>query len=151
MIRIIDPFHGGGLLTEHDCRMLLQRHVGDEVAFSSSLLATATRPQVILSQAAALAAGQTPAPVTLQQRRDFLGASIRLLLDERAGESEGFRHRGRERWVINKVRALCAWYSKELECGSQLPAPVNTADSLARLGEIIDEFFAAETAAAEAC
>ena len=44
---IIDPFHGGALLTEHDCRMLLQRHVGDEVAFSKSLLATATRPQVI--------------------------------------------------------------------------------------------------------
>jgi len=44
---IIDPFHGGALLTEQDCRMLLQRHVGDEVAFSKSLLATATRPQVI--------------------------------------------------------------------------------------------------------
>jgi regulator of sirC expression with transglutaminase-like and TPR domain len=27
--------------------MLLQRHVGDEVAFSKSLLASATRPQVI--------------------------------------------------------------------------------------------------------
>ena len=44
---IIDPFHGGAMLSEHDCRMLLQRHVGDEVAFSKSLLATATRPQVI--------------------------------------------------------------------------------------------------------
>ena len=44
---IIDPFHGGALLSEHDCRMLLQRHVGDEVAFSKSLLASATRPQVI--------------------------------------------------------------------------------------------------------
>jgi regulator of sirC expression with transglutaminase-like and TPR domain len=44
---IIDPFHGGALLTEQDCRMLLQRHVGDEVAFTKSLLASATRPQVI--------------------------------------------------------------------------------------------------------
>jgi regulator of sirC expression with transglutaminase-like and TPR domain len=44
---IIDPFHAGAVLTEHDCRMLLQRHVGDEVAFSKSLLASATRPQVI--------------------------------------------------------------------------------------------------------
>ena len=44
---IIDPFHGGALLSEHDCRLLLQRHVGDEVAFSKSLLASATRPQVI--------------------------------------------------------------------------------------------------------
>jgi regulator of sirC expression with transglutaminase-like and TPR domain len=45
---IIDPFHGGALLSEHDCRMLLQRHVGDEVAFSRSLLAPATRMQIIV-------------------------------------------------------------------------------------------------------
>jgi regulator of sirC expression with transglutaminase-like and TPR domain len=45
---IIDPFHGGALLSEHDCRMLLQRHVGSEVAFSKSLLAPATRPQIIV-------------------------------------------------------------------------------------------------------
>ncbi len=45
---IIDPFHGGALLSEHDCRLLLQRHVGSEVAFSRSLLAPATRPQIIV-------------------------------------------------------------------------------------------------------
>ena len=45
---IIDPFHGGALLSEHDCRLLLQRHVGTEVAFSKSLLAPATRMQVIV-------------------------------------------------------------------------------------------------------
>jgi regulator of sirC expression with transglutaminase-like and TPR domain len=45
---VIDPFHGGALLSEHDCRMLLQRHCGDEVAFSRSLLAPATRLQVIV-------------------------------------------------------------------------------------------------------
>nr|AFY17084.1 hypothetical protein [uncultured bacterium 'To-T 020 P12'] len=44
---IIDPFHRGALLSEHDCRMLLQRHVGPEVAFSRSLLSSATRSQVI--------------------------------------------------------------------------------------------------------
>jgi nifR3 family TIM-barrel protein len=113
----------------------------------------------ILSQAAELAAGRTPAPVTLQQRGDFLRAYIRLLLQERVGEAEGFRHqapgdgarpapaRGRERWVINKVRALCAWYSKGLEGGSVLRSRVNTADGLAQLDEIIDQFFAAEPAA----
>jgi nifR3 family TIM-barrel protein len=118
----------------------------------------------ILAQAAALAAGRTPAPVTLQQRRDFLRAYIRLLLDERVAEADGFRHqapgvpaapddlrrhapaRGRERWVINKVRALCAWYSKGLEGGSILRSQVNTANSLAQLDEIIDQFFAAEPA-----
>jgi regulator of sirC expression with transglutaminase-like and TPR domain len=36
------------LLSEHDCRLLLQRHVGSDVAFSKSLLAPATRPQVIV-------------------------------------------------------------------------------------------------------
>jgi regulator of sirC expression with transglutaminase-like and TPR domain len=45
---IIDPFHRGALLSEHDCRMLLQRHVGSEVAFDSSLLAPATRPQIVV-------------------------------------------------------------------------------------------------------
>jgi regulator of sirC expression with transglutaminase-like and TPR domain len=45
---IIDPFHGGALLSEHDCRLLLQRHVGTEVAFSKSLLAPTPRLQIIV-------------------------------------------------------------------------------------------------------
>lgn len=45
---IIDPFHGGALLSEHKCRLLLQKHVGSDVAFSKSLLAPATRLQIIV-------------------------------------------------------------------------------------------------------
>ena len=45
---IIDPFHGGALLSEHDCRLLLQRHVGAEIAFSRSLLAPTTRLEIIV-------------------------------------------------------------------------------------------------------
>jgi regulator of sirC expression with transglutaminase-like and TPR domain len=45
---IIDPFHGGALLSERDCRRLLQKHVGAEVAFSKSLLAPATRSHIIV-------------------------------------------------------------------------------------------------------
>ena len=45
---IIDPFHGGALLSEHDCRLLLQRHVGSEVAFNKGLLAPTTRLQIIV-------------------------------------------------------------------------------------------------------
>ena len=45
---IIDPFHRGALLSEQDCRVLLQRHVGSEVAFDRALLAPATRPQIIV-------------------------------------------------------------------------------------------------------
>ncbi len=44
---IVDPFHGGALLSEPDCRLLLQKHVGPKVAFSPSLLAPATRQQIV--------------------------------------------------------------------------------------------------------
>ena len=44
---IIDPFHGGARLSEHECRVLMQRHVGPEVAFSKALLAPATRTQIV--------------------------------------------------------------------------------------------------------
>jgi regulator of sirC expression with transglutaminase-like and TPR domain len=45
---VIDPFHSGALLSEHNCRLLLQKHVGSEVAFSRSLLAPATRSQILV-------------------------------------------------------------------------------------------------------
>jgi regulator of sirC expression with transglutaminase-like and TPR domain len=45
---IIDPFHGGALLSEQDCRLLLQQHVGADAAFDTSLLAPATRPQIVV-------------------------------------------------------------------------------------------------------
>jgi regulator of sirC expression with transglutaminase-like and TPR domain len=45
---IIDPFHAGALLSEHQCRILLQKHFGSEVAFSQSLLAPATRVEIVV-------------------------------------------------------------------------------------------------------
>jgi regulator of sirC expression with transglutaminase-like and TPR domain len=45
---IIDPFHAGALLSEVDCRHLLRQHLGDEAAFDRSLLATATRQQIVV-------------------------------------------------------------------------------------------------------
>jgi len=45
---IIDPFHGGALLSEHKCRVLLQKHVGSKVAFSKSLVAPATRMEIVV-------------------------------------------------------------------------------------------------------
>jgi regulator of sirC expression with transglutaminase-like and TPR domain len=44
---IIDPFHGGGRLSEIDCRRLLQRHVGMDAAFDPALLAPATKAQIL--------------------------------------------------------------------------------------------------------
>jgi regulator of sirC expression with transglutaminase-like and TPR domain len=45
---IIDPFHGGALLSEVDCRELLRQHVGDEAAFDRSLLEPATRHHIVV-------------------------------------------------------------------------------------------------------
>ena len=45
---IIDPFHGGALLSEVDCRELLRQHVGYEAAFDRSLLEPATRHHIVV-------------------------------------------------------------------------------------------------------
>ena len=45
---IIDPFHGGALLSEFDCRQLLRRHVDDDSAFNRSLLSPATRHDIVV-------------------------------------------------------------------------------------------------------
>ena len=122
----------------------------------------------ILAQAADIAAGHSPRSITMQERGQFLLEYVELLLHERIDEAEGFRHvapgtsgaphgnrsattpsavaRGRERWVINKIRALCTWYSKGLDSGSQLRVRVNGAESIAELREIVDEFFLAPAA-----
>jgi tRNA-dihydrouridine synthase B len=113
----------------------------------------------ILAQAADLAAGMAPRPVSMDERGRFLHDYIDLLLDEDEAD-DGFRHvapgaspiaprlSGRERWVVNKLRALCAWYSKGLESGSHLRIRVNSAGSVSELRDIIGEFFVtAETPA----
>ena len=45
---IIDPFHGGAILSEVDCRQLLRQHLGEEAAFDHALLATATRQHIVV-------------------------------------------------------------------------------------------------------
>jgi regulator of sirC expression with transglutaminase-like and TPR domain len=45
---IVDPFHGGAILNEHDCRVLLHRHMGEEAAWAPELLARATRRQILM-------------------------------------------------------------------------------------------------------
>ena len=45
---IVDPFHGGAILSELDCRKLLRSHAGEEIAFDRRLLARATKPEIIV-------------------------------------------------------------------------------------------------------
>ena len=72
---------------------------------------------------------------------DSCSTTSSLLLNERADEAEGFRHVApsadaagtmerasrHDRWVINKLRALCTWYTKGLDDGSHLRIAVNAA------------------------
>ena len=115
----------------------------------------------ILAQAADVASGGSARAVSLHERGQFLLDYIELLLNERVNEADGFRHvapgaslaepadegrpaRGHERWVINKLRALCSWYSKGLDGGSQLRVRVNSAERVSQLRQIVGEFFLAE-------
>ncbi|HQZ39090.1 MAG TPA: transglutaminase-like domain-containing protein [Vicinamibacterales bacterium] len=45
---IVDPFHAGAVLGEAECRALLHRHMGEEAAWAPSLLARATRRQIMV-------------------------------------------------------------------------------------------------------
>jgi regulator of sirC expression with transglutaminase-like and TPR domain len=47
-VLIVDPFHAGAVLSESDCRELLRQHVGDTAAFDRTLLAPASRTQIIV-------------------------------------------------------------------------------------------------------
>jgi nifR3 family TIM-barrel protein len=130
----------------------------------------------ILAQALDLAEGRAPRVVTPADRGQFLHDYLTLLLNERANERDGFRHtapgtfqvdplasgrsplaqaagaaqpapaRGREKWVINKLRALCSWYSKGLENGGHLRVRINHAQSIAEVRDILDGFFVAAVA-----
>jgi len=110
----------------------------------------------ILAQAADLATGRRAREVTPQMRGQFLLDYIDLLLREGQGESDGFRHvapaaggrgntsrpaRGRERWVVNKIRALASWYTKGVEGGAHLRVAVNGAESVQQLRDVIGVFF----------
>jgi nifR3 family TIM-barrel protein len=116
----------------------------------------ALRNPWIFRQAAQALSGTPANAPTMAERGEFLLEYIDLLLAERVNESAGFRHvapgqsleggpppaaRGRERWVINKLRALNSWYSKGLDGGSQLRMAINSANSIPELRDLIDDFF----------
>ncbi len=110
----------------------------------------------ILAQAQDLIAGRPMRQVSAADRAAFLFDYIDLLLQDHDAEHDGFRHqapapaapdpsprpaRSRERFVINKVRALCTWYSKGVDNGSHLRIAVNAAESVAELRDVIGRFF----------
>jgi len=96
----------------------------------------------ILAQAQDLAAGRPARAVTLEDRGRFLLDYIDLLLTERVDDSRALTH---DRWVVNKLRALGAYFTKGLDNGSHLRTAINTAPSLPELREVIATFFGVES------
>jgi nifR3 family TIM-barrel protein len=88
----------------------------------------ALRNPWIFAQAAALAAGEPPVQVSLADRGRFLLDYIDMLL-------------GPDRWVVNKLRALCTWYTRGLDGGAHLREAVNHAPSIPALRGTIEMFF----------
>lgn len=114
----------------------------------------------ILAQARDLMEGKPARSIALEDRGQFLLDYMNLLLAENVDEADGFRHLapvqapspksqardqreavGRERWVINKIRALCSWYTKGFDGGAQLRIGVNSAKSIPELEDLIQKFF----------
>ncbi len=122
----------------------------------------ALRNPWIFAQSRAAAAGSAAEPTTLEERGRFLLDYVSLLLAESLNETSGFRHiapgadssegqkaaRGRERWVVNKLRALGSWYTKGLDGGSQLRVAINSAESVEALRHVISAFFLEGSSAA---
>jgi tRNA-dihydrouridine synthase B len=92
----------------------------------------------ILAQAADMIAGRPPREVSMAERGRFLFEYIDLLMTERVDEARAASH---DRWVVNKLRALGAYFTKGLDNGSHLRTAINTADSLGALRDAIGEFF----------
>ncbi len=113
----------------------------------------------LLAQAADVASGRQPHAVAGADRGRFVLEYIDMLMKGEGNEPDGFRHAatrdaaaasGRERWVIGKVRALSAWFTKGLEGGSHFRAAVNHAESLDEVRDNVHRLFAGAPAAAPA-
>ena len=86
----------------------------------------------------------------------FLLEYIDLMQHERVREPEGFRRvapgaarhadepqapRNHGRWVVNKIRALGAYYTKGVGNGAELRAGLNTTGSVEELKDLVRRFF----------
>ena len=65
-------------------------------------------------------------------------------MKERVDDRRALTH---DRWVVNKLRALGAYYTKGLDNGSHLRTAINTAGSLAELRDVIARFFSVASVA----
>ena len=112
----------------------------------------------ILAQAADLLEGKPAREITLAERGQFLLDYIDLLMHERVRDRvvRTFRsadtgadpaapaRNSHDRWVVNKLRALGAYYTKGIDEGAEFRSALNTTSSLEELRELIRLFFKLE-------
>jgi len=119
----------------------------------------------ILAQAADLLEGKPAREITLADRGQFLLDYIDLLMHERVRDQEVVRtfrsadtaadlaspalpappaQKSHDRWVVNKLRALGAYYTKGIDEGAEFRSALNTTSSLEELRELIRLFFKLE-------
>ena len=140
----------GDCVTAHQ---VVDRHAGTRV--SGVLVGRgALRNPWIFQEAMAIGSREEIPAVTGADRGQFLLDYIALLLSEGVDEKYGFRHTapmkrrvkprhnaGRERWVVNKLRALGSWYTKGSHGGSQLRIAINQAMTVSEVTDIIKTHF----------
>ena len=96
----------------------------------------------LFAQAADLLANRPMRAVTLEDRGHFLLEYIDMLAQLPIHRSPEALARGsNDRWVVNKLRALCGWYTKGFDNGSHLRMAVNQAESVAALRDLIAASF----------
>jgi tRNA-dihydrouridine synthase B len=91
----------------------------------------------ILAQAADLLAGRPRRDTSRETRGQFLLDYIELLKEERIRDASG----GHDRWVINKLRALGAYFTKGIEAGADLRNALNRVESIDALTDLIARYF----------
>jgi tRNA-dihydrouridine synthase B len=102
----------------------------------------------ILAQAADLLEGKPAREVSLADRGQFLLDYIELLMHERVRDNDrpaSPAQKSHDRWVVNKLRALGAYYTKGIEEGAEFRSALNTTSSLEELRDLIGRFFDLQT------
>jgi tRNA-dihydrouridine synthase B len=98
----------------------------------------------ILAQAADLLEGRPAREITLAERGQFLLDYIDLLMHERVRDQEvpaPPAQNSHDRWVVNKLRALGAYYTKGIDDGAEFRSALNSTGSLMELRNLICRLF----------
>jgi tRNA-dihydrouridine synthase B len=95
----------------------------------------------ILAQAADLIEGRPARTITQADRGQFLLDYIDMLLTERVRDGREAGRSGHERWIVNKLRALGAYYTKGEERGAEFRGALNTVGTLEGLRQLIATHF----------